>query len=187
MTKVNLTLTREHKAIANAAAEDEGRYLFNTVLFKDGYLYATDGAALVRRPVEHIDGKGKEFLIPRKFLQSLAIPKGREAVATQDSEEGNYGSLEVHQPNGTTTGVELEDHHSYPDVLQHVKEQNGPPTFSLKARNLLRVLQALGPIDKNSDVTLHFTVPPKKNGKVCSGIHVHLDDGSYALVMPVVL
>jgi len=180
---VTFTMTRELKAVANAAAEDEGRYLLNNVLIKDGYLWATDGRALVRRPVsDHTPmGQDQEFLVPRSFIQSLKIPKGREATAIC-----NGGELQVIQPSGTTTACKLEDPEYFPDVSKHVMgDHDGPPespTFRLKARLLLRVLQALGPIDKNGDVTLHFTVPSKSEG-----IQIHLDDGSFALVMPVVV
>ena len=95
---MEIQLTKNARAVANAAATEESRPVLTALNFEKGEIQAANGFVLARRKVEGI-GKGKSFKLP-----------AAQILKTKDIKTLGYALLQIGNGNskaGTLTGADM--------------------------------------------------------------------------------
>jgi len=176
---MEIQLTKNARAVANAAATEESRPVLTALNFEKGEIQAANGYVLARRKVEGL-GKGKSFMLP-----------AAQILKTKDIKTLGYALLQIGNGNskaGTLTGedmikstIEKIDAGNYPAVDRLMPKKTAKPQVEIRLGvDILKTLIKVAGTAKSIDFKIYG--PTEAVYFEC----IDPDDGpnTYGLAMP---
>ena len=162
------------------ASRDENTRCNETekLLYKDGYLYASNPCMGMRKRVEGPDGylqtNGTTFYVDPVFLNNLKATKNTPAIAVR----ANGSITSCHTDEGKPFTVRADEPFNDRDwdveqLWTHLETGNRRHHFTVNLANLRRLLKSLGPCHEDTALEFHYddSVKPVHKGPLKEGEH----------------
>ena len=178
---MEIQLTKNARAVANAAATEESRPVLTALNFEKGEIQAANGFVLARRKVEGI-GKGKSFMLPAdQILKSKdmgkALPYAMLQIGNGNSKAGTLTGADM-----VKTTIEKMDAGNYPAVDQLMPKKDAKPQAEIRLGvDILKTMIKVAGTAKSID----FKIYGPTEAVYFECIEEYSDDpNTYGLAMP---